>query len=241
MRRALEQDHDLLGEDAPPNDLVLGAPALLGIFFALALVCAVCFGFGYSSGHGLRLPGPQTAATTTAAPAAPAAASKHESAESSAAPSTPPADPEALAAQKPAPGIGLSGGQPSSIAETPAPLATRHSSAADEQAWPPGESPAPTVRQAPALPALNADAAPVTAGAAAAPVSLMVQIAAVSRAADAQTLATALRHDGFASVVRTTTGDPFFHVQVGPFNSLQAAKAMRTRLTDGGYNAFIKP
>ncbi len=241
MRRALEQDHDLLGEEAPPNDLVLGAPALLGIFFALALVCAVCFGFGYSSGHGLRLPGPQTAATPPAAPV-PAATSKHESAERGAAPATPPADQETPIAQKPAPGIGLSGGQPSSIAETQTPPATRHSSAADEQAWPPGEAPAPTTRQAPVLPAANADAAPVTASAAAAaPVSLMVQIAAVSRAADAQTLATALRHDGFASVVRTTTGDPFFHVQVGPFNSLQAAKAMRTRLTDGGYNAFIKP
>ena len=70
---------------------------------------------------------------------------------------------------------------------------------------------------------------------------LMVQIAAVSRAADAQTLANALRHDGFEAMVRTSTEDRFFHVQIGPFASPQAAKAMRTRLADNGYNAFIKP
>lgn len=69
----------------------------------------------------------------------------------------------------------------------------------------------------------------------------MVQIAAVSRAADAQTLANALRHDGFAAMVRTSTTDSYFHIQVGPFATLEAAKAMRTRLADTGYNAFIKP
>ena len=69
----------------------------------------------------------------------------------------------------------------------------------------------------------------------------MVQIAAVSRAADAQTLASALRHDGFMAVVRTATSDSLFHVQLGPFASFAAAKAMRARLADNGYNAFIKP
>ncbi len=69
----------------------------------------------------------------------------------------------------------------------------------------------------------------------------MVQIAAVTHAADAETLAEALRHDGFSAIVRTSTTDTFFHVQIGPFPSLEAAKAMRTRLADSGYNAFIKP
>ena len=69
----------------------------------------------------------------------------------------------------------------------------------------------------------------------------MVQIAAVTHAADAQTLANALRHDGFDAIVRTSTDDRFFHVQIGPFPSLQAAKTMRGKLADNGYNAFIKP
>ncbi len=69
----------------------------------------------------------------------------------------------------------------------------------------------------------------------------MVQIAAVTRAADAQTLANALRHDGFAAMVRAGTDDRFYHVQIGPFLTLQAAKAMRAHLVDSGYNAFIKP
>jgi DedD protein len=68
----------------------------------------------------------------------------------------------------------------------------------------------------------------------------MVQIAAVTQFSDAQTLATALRHDGFNPIVRTTTGDPYFHVQVGPFSSYETAKAMRQRLTSDGYSAFIR-
>ncbi|RRA47472.1 SPOR domain-containing protein [Acidipila sp. EB88] len=93
-------------------------------------------------------------------------------------------------------------------------------------------------RRPPAAPAVEAEPTPVAQGPV---VNLMVQIAAVSHAADAQTLSSALRHDGFAAMVRTATGDPFFHVQVGPFHSVSEAKAMRARLADSGYNAFIKP
>jgi DedD protein len=86
-----------------------------------------------------------------------------------------------------------------------------------------------------------AEAAPGSASSDAPALNLMVQIAAVSHAADAETLASALRHDGFAAIVRTTTGDPYFHVQIGPFGNLQSAKAMRAKLASNGYNAFIKP
>ncbi len=71
--------------------------------------------------------------------------------------------------------------------------------------------------------------------------NLMVQIAAVSHAADANTLAGALRRSGFRAMVRTASTDPLFHVQVGPFASLDAARAMKTKLVDSGYNAFIRP
>ncbi len=243
MRRALERDHDLLGDDEPPNDLVLGAPALLGIFFTVALVCAVCFGFGYSSGHGLHLTAHQTT-TAESAPAfkstapAPPTESANEGSRSGATATESEAPEEQTPAAKPAPGVGYAPSASAYLAETPT-----HSGATTSALNGQPEAAIPVPQRAPATPAEQAAVVPMRAAepAAAPAVSLMVQIAAVSHAADAQTLATALRHDGFASVVRTTTGDPFFHVQVGPFTSLQAAKAMRTRLADSGYNAFIKP
>jgi DedD protein len=291
MRPVLDHDHDLLGEDAPPTDLVLGAPALLGIFFALALICAVCFGFGYSSGHGLHLPNmtraaaPTTAATAKAAllkpssdPLTPedgeiAATDGDNAGQNTNTPATQQVDPPAAAvaahaASKPVPGVdahdptSTSSAVASSAAASSAGATTPTSSVTTRVANPPAPQQAyvssPTVRPgaaasstvgpnaapagtptatsstlpAPTLPQATASAAPA--------VNLMVQIAAVSHAADAATLATALRHDGFAAIVRTTTGDPFFHVQVGPFASRDAAKAMRARLASSGYNAFIK-
>ena len=87
---------------------------------------------------------------------------------------------------------------------------------------------------------------PVSSASPSAPVAalgenLMVQIAAVSRMEDAQTLADALKHDGFAAMVRTAPGDKLYHVQIGPFASWDAAKNMRAKLVGNGYNAFIRP
>jgi cell division septation protein DedD len=69
---------------------------------------------------------------------------------------------------------------------------------------------------------------------------IMVQIAAVVREADAQTLAQALRRNGYPAVVRTEPQDKFLHVQIGPFASRDQARAMRARLAANGYNAFLK-
>ncbi len=297
MRRAVDRGHDLLGEEEPQDDLVLGAPALLGIFFAVAVICAVCFGFGYSSGHGA-----QTAARTAETPAAAARADAADGASkplstlppgSEIKPLPPLQEPQAEQAEaKPVPGVGASTsagdrtdqawppdsqegaaeaaaarkGKPSAEGADPAPSQPVRRAGTAPLAPAGGTSVAggsfaggsfaggsatdtvtasPALRRAtpaatPAIPT-TADANAGEQAAAAPSLNLMVQIAAVSHAADAQTLAAALRHDGFAAIVRSTTGDPLFHVQVGPFATLQAAKAMRTRLADTGYNAFIKP
>lgn len=265
MRTVLDRDHDLLGEEEPSNDLVLGAPALLGIFFALALICAVCFGFGYSSGHGLHLPA-QVLPSAGTAPVAPtqkpsageiapedgevATASQDNADVAAPAPqaatTTNAGDPAAI---KPAPGVDASGVNtqvqmtPDAAAAIPSttahvPITNRQALAAHQQQLPAAQVPAGISATTPSPVAL-APPAPSTAPASEG-LSLMVQIAAVSHAADAETLATALRHDGFSAIVRTAPGDPFFHVQVGPFSSREAAKTMRTRLAASGYNAFIK-
>ena len=260
MRRGYQRDPDYPDfadeEQEQRNDLVLGAPALLGIFFALALICAVCFGFGYSSGHDLHLGTSTASATeqeTAAIPSAhtpmPITPAPEPAETANAAGSLTEDRPlEQAGAAKPAPGASASASQywPSgdpqpgqqTAAEAP-PMP--HARAAAATTLPPATGTPGIAKPSPGAPATGTVAAADAATEALPGAGLMVQIAAVSRAADANTLATALRHDGFAAIVRTATGDPLFHVQVGPFPSFSAAKAMRGRLADNGYNAFIKP
>jgi DedD protein len=260
MRTVLDRDHDLLGEEEPSSDLVLGAPALLGIFFALALICAVCFGFGYSSGHGLHslgqvLPSAATAPAAQPKPSASEIAPEDGEVAAASQDSADDAGPAAQAAAstnaseravaKPAPGVNAAGVNtqaqitPEAAAVVPSatvhvPVTSRATTA--QQIATAAQSPARTGALSPsAIAAPASTVVPASEG-----LNLMVQIAAVSHAADAETLATALRHDGFSAIVRTVPGDPFFHVQVGPFSSREAAKTMRTRLAGSGYNAFIK-
>ncbi len=267
MSSALERHHELLGEDEPPHDLVLGAPALLGIFFALALICAVCFGFGYSSSsaHAWHVPGQSTAGRPLAMQGAQAPKPEPQPlggtgvSEDPATTPMPEANsfgPSEDVRSKPAPGVSLvprstpsmenaagmvaeAGSDPARRASAPAQRLGSEKDATPRTAIPAGNAPPTAPQELPAMAASSYAAG--TAGAVARQASLMVQIAAVTRAADAETLASALRHDGFAAMVRTSTTDSFFHVQVGPFVTLDAARTMRARLADGGYNAFIKP
>ncbi len=266
MKRALQHDAYPDRHDEPHRDLVLGAPALLGIFFSFAILCAVCFGFGYSSSRGFHMPSPNGTAYTPPVDRHPMPLGGSSTPGEDSAATVDPETQQEEAALNTSPGAGLRA--------KPAPGV----SAPGTEAWPPGEGPPASARTpvpspdqppvaqpsgrtgarqavdfgvalpeaAPAArnPAASAPGTAPLAAAGSAPVvalGMMVQIAAVTRAADAQTLALALRHDGFAAVVRTSTQDQYFHVQVGPFPSFQAAKAMRSRLAGNGYNAFIKP
>ena len=258
------QGNHLFEAEEPTRDLVLGLPALLGIFVAVALICAVCFGFGYSSSRRFHLPAQQLASAAPAVapsviPARPEPVSTPAAepeaddnpAEAAYPTPTPQAGPDEAPpsyqslrpAAKPAPGVTAEASQEpavqrrSLLSSQPAPQT--QAALPQNTPQPAYTAPVETMAGAPrgvplAIPAQAQLPAPIGSG-------LMVQIAAVTRAADAQTLANALRHDGFDAIVRTSTDDRFFHVQIGPFASNQAAKAMRSRLADNGYNAFIKP
>ena len=39
---------------------------------------------------------------------------------------------------------------------------------------------------------------------------------------------------------RRSTGDKLFHVQVGPFNEIKDAEAVRAKLVADGYNPILK-
>jgi cell division septation protein DedD len=98
----------------------------------------------------------------------------------------------------------------------------------------------------PERPALTPASLPVTSVGAPGPLptgsaQVMVQIAAVSHQEDADALISALRQHGYSVAVRNEPQDKLLHVQVGPFATRDAAKAMRAKLLSDGYNAILKP
>jgi cell division septation protein DedD len=67
-----------------------------------------------------------------------------------------------------------------------------------------------------------------------------VQVAAVSKQEDAQSLVSALQKKQYPVFMTNVPGDALFHVQVGPFNDPKDAEAMRSRLAAEGYDAIVK-
>ena len=70
--------------------------------------------------------------------------------------------------------------------------------------------------------------------------SFVVQVAAVSHEEDAQLLVNALRAKGYPVSAHTEPQDKFFHIQVGPFTSMQDANAAKQKLAADGYQPIIK-
>lgn len=68
----------------------------------------------------------------------------------------------------------------------------------------------------------------------------MVQIAAVSHSEDADVLVNALRRRGYSVTARRDNGDALIHVQTGPFVNRNDANAMRQKLLNDGYNAIVQ-
>jgi cell division septation protein DedD len=217
-------------ETAAGGELNLGLGSIIAIFFGLALVCGVFFGFGYMMGH--RAPAPSLSSETPdEAPKRPAAAPK-PSAQIASQPSdanrvvvpssAAEADQQSGASESPAPP-----GEPTRTASlTPAPIpeaAARTVAAASSK-----PAPATVSAVAPATVASPAGG------------SIMVQIAAVKNRPDAEALAAALQKNGFNATIRTEPQDKLLHVQVGPFDNRDDARAMLQKLSNAGYNAFIK-
>ncbi|MGZ7084564.1 MAG: SPOR domain-containing protein [Candidatus Angelobacter sp.] len=195
------------------TEITLSTGKLLGIFFALAIICGVFFTMGYllgkstsaggrteivatipsSNAAGKPYAGNKTpeAVTQTCAPGSPNCASATATDTSSAAK---PSDQQAT-------------GQPAASGKTPD-QSTTQSAGTD-----------------------------VKTGAGS---SFMVQVAAVSKQEDAEILVTALRKKQYPVFIANAAGDPLFHVQVGPFSEKKDAEAMRTRLSGDGYNAIVK-
>jgi cell division septation protein DedD len=222
-----ETEHDLHDlHEAPEHDreISLGTTTILGIFFALALLCAVFFGFGYSLGR------------RSASPvAAPSELTTGSTASSSKPASGNPASPVSPTISKPSadttqsaivpmdsPGAPVQDSQP---APSLTPVSATVSTAKADK---PGPATNPGTKLIPTL------AAPSSG-------SPVVQVAAMSHQEDADVVAADLKRRGYTVAIRHEPQDKLFHVQIGPFPVRKEADAMRQRLQADGYNnALVK-
>jgi cell division septation protein DedD len=67
-----------------------------------------------------------------------------------------------------------------------------------------------------------------------------VQVAAVTRQEDADSLVQALKQKQYPAFANQSTADKFYRVQVGPYSDIKEAEAMRARLVSDGYNPILK-
>lgn len=210
-------------EEPRDRELTLGPVSLTFLAIVLCGICALCFVWGYSVGHG----------ATVAAQLAPQV------------------NPEAVAAQplsgqpKPAASENLQSTAAAQSATTPAPTAT--SATAPAVVLPtPGSVPSGGAVVQTSLPQPTAAAQPASTGRVVQPAlgqyaPWTVQIAAVSHQEDADVLVSALRKRGYAVSSHLDPGDNLIHVQVGSFSTHAEADSMRQRLLNDGYNAIIQP
>ena len=207
------------------REITLGTMTILLIFFALAVLCAVFFGFGYSMGRKASVSAapvstPQPSASLGFAGSKPGAgnalgtpdpdAPRAASGPTVTVPYTPPAPAtEAVHSSKVTAADGEVVGDPANADETPRPA---HAAAAP---------PVP-------MPVSNGTG------------TIVVQIAAVTHQEDADMVASALKRRGYAVNVRNEPQDALLHVQVGPFANRKDADAIKLRLSNDGFNAIIK-
>jgi DedD protein len=90
------------------------------------------------------------------------------------------------------------------------------------------------------------DAAPAPASLATDPTAITpsnayyVQVAAVSKAEDAEALVDALKKKQYPAFSTSTQTDKLIHVQVGPYSDVKDAEATRAKLVGDGYNPILK-
>ncbi|MEG9432366.1 SPOR domain-containing protein [Terriglobus sp. ADX1] len=235
--RSRERSVEMADHSPADREVTLNTGTVLALFFALALICAVFFGFGYSMGR-KSTQAPVTAAnsTTTDSSADDTASTSHNAASDKPAPGSPAiqAVPGYMSQQE---ANDANSKSTQSVAAAPARTPAVPAPARTAVAATPPTA-APVVRTTPTPPPAPV-AAPVTA-AAAAPGSVYVQIAAVSHQEDADVLKSALGRRGYKVVERSDANDRLIHVQIGPFTDRKAAEATRQKLLSDGYNAFLK-
>jgi DedD protein len=230
------------------TEITLGMGKLLGLFFLLAAICGVFFSIGYSlgksTGREQALNDQPTSAATEPAAITSGASQNKPSAVVAVKAEAGPATQEQPTSSSPQANLTFYKAvqQTGNTGQSPAKEA--HSGASVNTTASTESAPVTTAKNA-AFPnaASSSPAAQVTRTApVTGPGAIVVQIAAVSREDDAVALAGALRKKNYNVFVvnNPATNDKLYHVQVGPFASMQDAEAMKLKLTGEGYNPIVK-
>jgi DedD protein len=203
------------------TEITLGTGRMLAIFFTFVLVCAFFFSIGFSLGRRTTIAGASSLGIAHAG--TPATIVRPSAAKNDAPQSTPQANDFSF--YKAVGEKNANAALATQDSKTPASAATTPTSTA--ATTPSADAPSKAATDA-------ATAAPATAG-------YYVQVAAVSRQEDAESLVDALKKKQYpAFSANNPTADKFYHVQVGPYTELKDAEAMRARLIGDGYNPIVK-
>jgi cell division septation protein DedD len=205
------------------TEITLGTGRMLTIFFALVLVCALFFSLGFSLGRKtsqavgnslLNLP-----SGTPAAIVRPSAV-KNSSSQ----------------AQSGDFSFYKAVGEKTTDAALTPQVNKAQSSSSDA-----GGSTTQTSQKAAADSGSSTGTTPTASAAGSNSGTYYVQVAAVSRQEDADSLVEALKKKQYPALAANNASvDKFYHVQVGPYGDLKEAEAMRVRLIGDGYNPIVK-
>ena len=206
----------MAGGKASDTEITLGMGKLLGLFFALVILCGISLAVGYSLGRNSAKQSASVAASIAPATPAPSSVGKPGASQV--------ASPKAqdCPGGDNCPTQAVSGPDPKNLTfyNTVQQNKVEHPQLAQPE------------------PALNSSAQHVqaspTLGA-----GYFVQIAAVRNQDDAKLLSDALHKQQYPVII-AQPGDNLFHVQVGPYADIKEAEAIRSRLVSAGYNAFLK-
>jgi cell division septation protein DedD len=187
---------------------------MLGLFFALVVVCALFFGIGFSLGR----KGVATAVAGRPDSGQPSSNTSRPAAGKNSQP--PPASSDDFSFYK---AVGQK--------------------KADSDLAQPAAQASPTRAKSDGAPAAQPDGAKATLSAPSlAPGAnpYFVQIAAVTRQEDADALVEALKNKQYPAFSTTPTSDKYFRVQIGPFADIKEAEQTRSKLLSDGYNPIVK-
>ncbi len=205
------------------TEITLGTGRLLGLFFGLAVVCALFFGFGYTLGRsGSKQPGSIVGQEGNPPATMSGPGTKPGATGSKAVDKTQDCNANGTDCSSNAASSQQASGQDmtfyNSVQQKDAP--TQLEKSAESKG-------APEMKGAPL-----GNSSPGT--------GFMVQVAAVSKKEDADLLRSALQGKQYPVVITSLPNDRLFHVQVGPFSDMKEAEAMKTRLTNDGYTPILK-
>ncbi len=195
------------------TEITLGTAKLLGMFFGLVMVCAVFFALGYTLGR------KSDAAATSLSVMTPS-----QTVSGRTKPASQPAQPMSFYKNVE---------QKNSNAQLTPATADASSTAAQSESSNGSSTPSQTPSSQPANP--PDPMAPIPMG------GYFVQVAAVSKQEDAESLVDALKKKQYpAFVASNSSTDKLFRIQLGPFGEIKDAEGMRSRLVNDGYNPILK-